>query len=165
MFNTSRSYSIEDLTSLEGSDAVKPTSLRFFSERLNNHLRLGANNHEDDDGADAQRTTIVLSGVNFHLGTPSNRKKKLTVTKSQTLSVLSTVSEMSAAERARIQEEMTNPQKYIDMKAASVSVRKEPAGIDNNAYVSSEDDARGTPAVTEVTEVTQSSDQVAATVE
>lgn len=160
MFNTSRSYSIEDLTSLEGCDTVKPTSLRFFSDRLNNHLRPGANTFDENDGADAQRTTIVLSGVNFHLGTPINRKKKLAPTKSQTLSVLSTVSEMSAVERARIQEEMTNPQKYIDKKSTSMS--KESAGIDNTAYVSSEDDARGTATVAEVT---QSSEKAAARVE
>lgn len=160
MFNTSRSYSIEDLTSLEGCDTVKPTSLRFFSERLNNHLRPGANSIEDNDGVDAQRTTIVLSGVNFHLGTPINRKKKLITSKSQTLSVLSTVSEMSAAERARIQEEMTNPRKYVDTKAASMS--KESSGIDNAAYVSSENDASGTATVAEVT---QSSDKAAARVE
>ncbi|XP_050727481.1 proton-coupled folate transporter-like isoform X2 [Eriocheir sinensis] len=160
VFNTSRSYNIEDLTSVEGCDTVKPTSLRFFSERLNNHLRPGVNSFEDNDGADAQRTTIVLSGVNFHLGTPINRKKKLTPTRSQTLSVLSTVSEMSATERARIQEEITNPRKYVDMKAASVS--KESAGIDNAAYVSSEDDASGTATVAEVT---QSSEKAAARVE
>lgn len=141
-FTTSRSYSIEDLTTVEGSGTVKPTSLRFFSERLNNHLRPGTNTLEDEGSADAQRTTIVLSGVNFHLGTPSATKKKLKPSKSHTLSVLSTVSEMSAAERQRIQEEMTNPQKYVT-KSTLNSKREETAGIDNAAYVTSEDDACG----------------------
>lgn len=69
---------------------------------------------------------------------------------------------MSAVERERIQEEMTNPQKFVDMKATSISVSKEPAGIDNTAYVRSEDDVCGTPTVPEVT---QSSNKAAARVE
>ncbi|MPC36849.1 hypothetical protein E2C01_030316 [Portunus trituberculatus] len=144
VFNTTRSYSIEDLTTVEGCDAVKPTSLRFFSERLNNHIRPRSNTFADQDSADAQRTNIVLSGVNFHLGTPSATKKILKPSKSQTLSVLSTVSEMSAVERQRIQDEITNPQKY-STKLPSSFKREEAAGIDNAAYVTSEDDTSVSP--------------------
>lgn len=55
---------------------------------------------------------------------------------------------MSAAERARIQEEMTNPQKYVDSKETSLD--KKPVGIANTAYVISEDDVCSTSTVAEV---------------
>ena len=58
---------------------------------------------------------------------------------------------MSAAERQRIQEEITNPQKSATKLTLS-SKREETAGIDNAAYVTSEDDACGPSSEAKVTQ-------------
>ncbi|KAK8743388.1 hypothetical protein OTU49_001419 [Cherax quadricarinatus] len=136
--STSRSYNVDDLKSEEGSSAVKPMSLRFVSERLNHHVLPSTGKPLEPLDLDAQRTSLVLSDVNFHIATPC-RKKKVQRPPNKHLgannSGLFIVSENSDFERKAVEDELTFPQKHVP-KILLDSKRKETTGVDNSTFSS-----------------------------
>nr|XP_045613621.1 proton-coupled folate transporter-like [Procambarus clarkii] len=137
--STSKSYSVDDLETSEGKDAaVKPTSLRFLSENHTSHLAAAADNPHD---LDAQRTSLVLSDVNFHIATPLKKKKDLKPAKKEQKAgsiVLSTVSEKCEFDRKVVEEELTFPQKLASRR--SLQPRKdEPTGVVNTSLTTGDE--------------------------
>ncbi|XP_071526054.1 probable peptidoglycan muropeptide transporter SLC46 isoform X2 [Panulirus ornatus] len=142
---TTRSYTIDDLNSSEGQSGVEATSLRFFSDRRNRHLQPASKKHDPND-LDAQRTSLVLSGVNFHIGTPIQEKKDLQQGKTQRdrTSSLSTITEISNLDRKMIEDELTFPQRHSSKKLLE-SKKEETTGIDNPAYSMTEEASASLP--------------------
>lgn len=138
---TSRSYTVDDLISTVSQGGVEATSLRFFSDRRNRHLQ-PASGKPDPFELDAQRTSLVLSGVNFHIGTPMQEKKELLQAKPQRdrTSSLSTITEISNLDKKKVEDELTFPQKHSSKKLLE-SKKEEKSGVDNPAYSNIEEEA------------------------
>ncbi|XP_042882122.1 proton-coupled folate transporter-like isoform X2 [Penaeus japonicus] len=139
VFTTSKSYSIKDLHATESEGAVKPTSLRFFSERLNRHLQPGR--EVSDPGS--QCTAMVLSGVNFHIATPRQEKRRLdraqrrrdAAAKDSAVSQAS--KQLSDSDLKIVEEELTFPQRRTSQEPPQPAGRAS-EGVDNPSYVESE---------------------------
>lgn len=93
--------------------------------------------------ADTQRASLVLSGVNFHLGTPiTNRKKKKQKAPLEgklSCKGLSKITEMTSSDKQRIQDELSFPQKY-SIKRSENNKDGVERGVDNLAYTNTEDE-------------------------
>ncbi|XP_069985991.1 proton-coupled folate transporter isoform X2 [Penaeus vannamei] len=143
IFTTSKSYSIKDLHETESKGAVRPTSLRFFSEHLNHHLQPG----REVSDPDTQRTAMVLSGVNFHIATPRQEKRKLGRTQVRRDAPKEVVpshatKKLTDADMKIVQEELTFPQRRSSTQRPPQPARRALEGVDNPSYIETEPNER-----------------------
>lgn len=191
-FTTSRSYSVEDLSSGETGGAVEPKSLRFtngelFTSQLEPATRhqqvtgpagggsegqvattsadvvIVANHHQrsvtstpefEQCNVETQRTTLILSGVNFHLGTPKIKKGQAIRIEGNVSNGIFNITEITSLDKQRIQDELTFPQKYSIKRSSSQKKNKgeEERGVDNLAYTTNTEEENKQTVQSNVTE-------------
>ncbi|XP_047495386.1 proton-coupled folate transporter-like isoform X1 [Penaeus chinensis] len=139
IFTTSKSYSIKDLHETESKGTVQPTSLRFFSERLNRHLQPG---REVSDPS-TQRTAMVLSAVNFHIATPRQEKRRVGRSQGHRDAPKEVVpshapKKLTDADMKLVQEELTFPQRRSSTQSLPQPARRALKGVDNPSYIETE---------------------------
>ncbi|XP_042208120.1 proton-coupled folate transporter-like isoform X2 [Homarus americanus] len=146
---TSKSYSLDDLHSLEGRNAVEPKSFRFFSERFNRHLQPASSQTEILTNLDTQRTSLVLSEENFHIATPMRKKKNIKMAEVQRheggggCRSVCTVSELGNFDKKVIEDELTFPQRMTSHKIMETKKELEKCGVDNPAFCNTEEEEEG----------------------
>ncbi|XP_064099680.1 probable peptidoglycan muropeptide transporter SLC46 [Macrobrachium nipponense] len=137
MSTSTKSYSIDDLDGpTEGTDAVRPTALRLYDNDLRHRATLSPS--DEKERKNTMRSSVILSGVNFHLGTPQPKKKLALPTHGKSMStILIKAKEDQAHAENEISQQLQR--KLAVLKAPPPAGRNGSLrGVDNLAYAETE---------------------------
>ncbi|XP_068230710.1 probable peptidoglycan muropeptide transporter SLC46 [Palaemon carinicauda] len=143
---SSKSYSIDDLDVPEGTEAVRPTALRLYDDDLHHQVMVSPN--VEREKKDTMRTSAILSGINFHLGTPQPRKKRDIVRERELTSNDKGVSAIPIKiKEDQMYTENETPQLQRNLAAVKIPACRNDSvgGVHNPAYVDTEDLPQVTP--------------------
>ncbi|XP_066986954.1 probable peptidoglycan muropeptide transporter SLC46 [Macrobrachium rosenbergii] len=141
MSTSTKSYSIDDLDGPpEGTDAVRPTALRLCDNDLRHRAMLSPS--AEKEKKNTMRSSAILSGVNFHLGTPQPKKKRELPDHGKSINTI----------LIKVKEDQVHSENEISQLQRKLAVLKAPAcrndslrGVDNLAYVETEKGPQAKP--------------------